>query len=181
MSRIRLLEKEEMEPDIAEMVEELEKTTGDSTAMRVMAHRADILRSFAQFYWNLQMEGMLDRKLVELVRLGIAQINQCPNCLAGRYQDAIDQGFTEDLVRRLPLAEASDRFTPREKAAIAFGQKMARDHRSVTDDDFARLHQHFSEKEIVELCMLVAQFIGIGRVFAVVDAWNPACEIAASG
>jgi uncharacterized peroxidase-related enzyme len=178
MSRIRLLEKDEMEPDIAQMVEDTQKMTGDSTAMRALAHRPDIIRSFAQFYWQLQMEGMLDRKLVELVRLAIAQINQCPNCLAGRYQDSIEQGLTEELVQRLPLVEFSDRFTPREKAAIVFGQKMARDHRSVTDEDFARLHEHFSEKEIVELCMLVAQFIGIGRILAAIDAWNTVCEIA---
>jgi alkylhydroperoxidase family enzyme len=68
-------------------------------------------------------------------------------------------------------------FTEREKAAIAFAQKMARDHFSVGDEDFARLYKHFSEKEVVELGFDVAQFIGIGRLFAVIDATNTVCAI----
>ena len=67
--------------------------------------------------------------------------------------------------------------TDREKAAIAFGQTMARDHYSVADEAFARLYQYFSEQEIVELGFDVAQFIGIGRLFAVLDATNTTCAI----
>ena len=54
---------------------------------------------------------------------------------------------------------------------------MARDHQMVGDDDFGRLYEHFSPREVVELCMLVAQFIGIGRMFAVIDASNAGCSI----
>ena len=172
MARIRLAESAEMEPDVAEMIAGIEEMTGDSTAMRVLAHRPEMLRSFVQFYWPLQTEGLLSRKLIELVRLRIAQINQCPNCLAGRYQDSFEEGLTESLISKLPDAERSGEFSEREKAAIHFGAKMAADHWSVDDEDFARLHRHFSEQEVVELNMLVAQFIGIGRMFAVIDAMN---------
>ena len=177
MSRIRLLELSAMEPEMAEIVTRVDEMTGDSTAMRAVAHRPDIVKAFGPFYWTLQMEGLLDRKLIELVRLGIAQINQCKNCLGSRYQDSIDQGLTEEMVAALPNAENSPLFTDREKAAIVFGQKMARDHYSVGDEDFVRLHKYFSEKEIVELGFDVAQFIGIGRLFAVLDATNTVCAI----
>ena len=177
MSRIRLLELSDMDPEMAGIVQTVEEMTGDSTAMRAVAHRPDIVKAFGPFYWTLQMEGLLDRKLIELVRLAIAQINQCRNCLGSRYQDSIEQGLSEEMVAALPNAETSPLFTDREKAAIAFGQKMARDHYSVGDEDFARLYQYFSEKEIVELGFDVAQFIGIGRLFAVLDATNTVCAI----
>lgn len=180
MARIRLLDTHEMEPDIRDMCTAIETQTGDSTAMRIVAHRPDILRSFAKFYWQLQTEGLLSRKLIELVRLSIAQINECQNCLAGRYQDSFDEGLTEELIAALPMAESSPLFTDREKAAISYGQKMAADHFSVGDEDFIRLHQFFTEQELVELCMDVAQFIGIGRMFAVLDARNTVCAIPAS-
>jgi alkylhydroperoxidase family enzyme len=93
-------------------------------------------------------------------------------------QDSVDQGLTEEHVRRLPMVEYSDMFTEAEKAAIVFCQKVARDHSSVGDEDYARLHKYFSEKEIVEICMLVAQFVGVGRMLATIDAWEPVCEIA---
>lgn len=177
MSRIRLLELPEMEPQMAEIVNNINKMTGDSTGMRAVAHRPDIIEAFAPFYYTLQMEGLLDRKLIELVRLAIAQINQCKNCLNARFQDSIDEGLTEELVAALPNVETSPLFTDREKAAIVFAQKMAYDHYSVGDEDFIRLHKYFSEKEIVELGFDVAQFIGIGRLFAVLDATNTVCTI----
>lgn len=177
MSRIRLLETGEMEQDIAEMCASIEESTGDSTAIRAIAHRPDIVRSFVQFYAPLQTQGLLSRKLLELVRLAIAQINQCKNCLESRYQDAIDEGLTEELISALPNVESSPLFSEREKKAIRYGQKMAANHFEVGDDDFVRLHRHFSEQELVELCMNVAQFVGIGRLFAVLDATNTACAI----
>jgi hypothetical protein len=47
----------------------------------------------------------------------------------------------------------------------------------VGDEDFARLYEYFTPQEVVELCMLVAQFIGIGRMFTVIDASNAGCKI----
>lgn len=177
MARIRLAEDHELDQDTKAVIDQIHEATGDTTALRALAHRPDILMSFMGFYGPLQMEGLLNRKLVELVRLSIAQINQCSACLAGRYQDAFDDGLTEGLIEQLPFAEQSDAFTDREKAAIAFAQTMASDHWSVNDDDFARLYEYFNEKEVVELVMDVAQFIGIGRAFAVMDAMNTECSV----
>lgn len=177
MSRIRLLEPAEMEPDIAAVCEQMQVATGDSTALRALSHRPDILRSFMGFYGPLQFEGRLGRKLVELVRLGIAQINVCRNCLGARYADSVAEGLTEELIRELPNVESSPLFSEREKAAIVFGQKMARDHFSIGDDDYIRLHQHFSEEEVVELCLDVAMFVGIGKLFTTIDATNTTCVI----
>jgi AhpD family alkylhydroperoxidase len=180
MSRIRLLELSEMTPEMADIVTNVGQMTGDFTGMRAVAHRPDIIQAFAPFYWKLQMEGLLDRKLIELVRLGIAQLNRCKNCLGSRYQDSIQQGLTEEMVAALPQVETSPLFTDREKAAIVFGQRMASDHHGVGDADFVRLHKYFTEEEIVELGFDVALFVGIGRLFAVLDATNTVCAIPAA-
>lgn len=177
MTRIRLAELDELEGDIRSMVEEVEAATGDSTALRVLAHRPDILKSFIEFYWPLQTAGLLSRKLIELVRLAVAQINQCPGCLSARYEDSIEEGLTEALVAKLPDIDTARDFSARERVAIRYARKMASNHLDVTDGDFIELHEHFSEGEIVELVMLVAMFIGIGRSFAAIDAMNPVCPI----
>ena len=41
---------------------------------------------------------------------------------------------------------------------------MATDRLDVTDDSFDGLREHFSDPEIVELCMNVALFVGFGRM-----------------
>jgi len=80
------------------------------------------------FYWPLQTQGLLNRKLIEITRLVIAQINQSPNCLATRCQDSFAEGLTEDLIAKLPKAEQSTGFSNKEKTAITFARKMAMDH-----------------------------------------------------
>ncbi|MBT4160293.1 MAG: hypothetical protein HOC70_16820 [Gammaproteobacteria bacterium] len=46
---------------------------------------------------------------------------------------------------------------------------MALDHQSVDDAFFEDLHGHFSDEQIVELGMVIGQFIGFGRLLAVLD------------
>lgn len=89
----------------------------------------------------------------------------------------MDQGLTEEHIRNLPNAQQSNLFTDAEKAAINYGQKLARDHKSITDEDFAGLYRHFSERQVMAICMLAAQFVGVGRMLATLDTWNPVCEI----
>ncbi len=182
MSRVRLLEDHEIEDaEVLSVIQVMQERTGDTAGMRVLAHRPDIMKSFMAFYGPLQLEGLLSRKLVELVRFGIAHINQCSACLSARYEDSFAQGLTEDMIDALWEADSSDLFTEREKAAIVFGQKMASDHYSVTDEDFERLYRSFSEKEVIELLMDIAMFIGIGRMYAVVDSVNMVCEVRIPG
>ena len=72
MSRVRLLNDEELDPGFQKML-----GTEDEMYARVIAHRPDLVRSFAKFYLPLRKEGLRDAKLKELVRLRIAGINNC--------------------------------------------------------------------------------------------------------
>lgn len=178
MTRIPLAQDHEIREDILETIKDLEsQSTGDMSTMRILAYRPDIMEPFLEFYMSLQQKGMLDIKLVELVRMAVAQVNQCSTCLSGQYEAAVDAGVTQELVNALPYAETDDRFTPAEQVSIGFAKKMARNHWEVNDEDFARLYEHFSKHEIVELIMDIVQFIGIGKMFAVIDSINPVCEI----
>lgn len=54
---------------------------------------------------------------------------------------------------------------------------MAIDHHAIDDAFFARLHGEFTDPEIVELGMLIGQFIGVGRLLMVLDLEPKACEV----
>jgi alkylhydroperoxidase family enzyme len=50
------------------------------------------------------------------------------------------------------------------------------------DDAFkAELRQHFSEPEIVELGMMIGQYISFGRLLMMLDIGKEACEIYTPG
>ncbi len=53
--------------------------------------------------------------------------------------------------------------------AVEYADRMALDHHNMDDAFFARLHEHFSDAQIVELGMMIGQFIGFGRLLMVLD------------
>ena len=54
---------------------------------------------------------------------------------------------------------------------------MALDHHRIDDELFNRLHAEFSDTQILELGMMIGQFIGVGRLLAVLDLEPKVCEI----
>ena len=68
-------------------------------------------------------------------------------------------GLVEAQYDELLNFESSDRYDERQKAALAYTEAIA--WRLDTDDAFwARMHQHFSEPELVELGCFVALTYG---------------------
>ncbi len=53
--------------------------------------------------------------------------------------------------------------TPRERAAVRFGEKLAVDHQKVDDALWAEMRREFTEAEIIELVAHTTLYIGFGR------------------
>ncbi len=134
---------------------------------RVYAQAPGIAGPYLTYMKALRDNGTLPRRLVELLRLRISFHNQCRTCMSIRYSDGIEDGLTEGLVCSLEKPQESDDLSAAEKAALAFADKFATDHLSITDDTFARLYEHFGAGEVMELCFQVATFVGYGRMGAV--------------
>ena len=83
--------------------------------------------------------------------------------------------MTEEKIAELDTA--SNSYNPRERLALEYAERMATDHHGMDDAFFDRLHEEFSDPEIVELGMLIGQFIGVGRLLMVLDLEPRACEI----
>jgi AhpD family alkylhydroperoxidase len=130
------------------------------------AHRPEILAAYGSVTEAIHTSGTLSRRLVELVRLRIAFHNQCRSCMAIRYEAAVDDGVSEDLVCSLERpAEAPD-LTAAERAALRYADLFATNHLAIDDAVHDDLRQHFSEGEVVELGMICALFGGFGRLAA---------------
>ncbi len=64
-----------------------------------------ITRHQRHFMESLFHDCVLPRRIQELIRLRIAFHNQCRSCMAMRYEDALKDGVTEDLVCSLERPE----------------------------------------------------------------------------
>jgi alkylhydroperoxidase family enzyme len=64
-------------------------------------------------------------------------------------------GIAATKLAALAGFETSPEFSDRERAALGFATAIVREDREVTDEDWTRLREHFSEPEVVELVFAV--------------------------
>lgn len=99
----------------------------------------------------------LDAKLRALVETRVSQINGCAYCTDLHSREAREHGEKQQRLDSLPVWRESPFFTEHEKAAFAWAESMtliATTHAG--DSDYKRLHQYFSDAEIVELSLSIS-------------------------
>jgi len=94
----------------------------------------------------------------------IAQLNDCPVCLAFRAASVKEQGVTEDFYRHVGDHDTVDAFSRQEQLAIEYAERFALDHLGIDDAFFARLAECFTDAEILDLTICLAAFLGLGRM-----------------
>ncbi|HEY0960013.1 MAG TPA: hypothetical protein VGE05_12185 [Novosphingobium sp.] len=102
---------------------------------------------------------LLEPKLLELLRIRSAQLGGCEPCMASRKAE----GATEDAVACLLDANLRHDLSPRERLAMEFIDLLATDHHKIGDDLYARMAEHFTTAEIVEVGMVAGKSIGTHR------------------
>lgn len=166
MTRVDPIKADDWPQEMKENIKPELLTDLEQGLMRYWAHRPDLVNGLAAFSGGLKINRTLPEKLVELVRLRVAFFNQCRSCMAIRYTDAVNDGLTEDLVCSLERPEEADDLSEAEKVAIRYGELMATDHLRIDDAIYDELRKHYTQPQIVELGMVVAFFVGFGRLAA---------------
>jgi len=72
-----------------------------------------------------------------------------------RHAVDVAQGVPPEHLAEVLRHEQSPWFSERERAALAFSEQITRDDREVSESCLARLREHFTEPEIVELTFIV--------------------------
>ena len=65
-------------------------------------------------------------------------------------------GASDEKIRQVPTWRDSELFTPVERAALEYAEKMTITGERVSDELWERLRGHFSEPQLVELTAAVA-------------------------
>jgi alkylhydroperoxidase family enzyme len=124
-------------------------------------------------------------RVIEGVRMRIAQVNGCLICQSSRTpRDRPDYRHIPELPESFYEAVAdwrsSDEFSARERLAIEFADRYAADHRSLdTDEDlWNELHGEFSDSELVDLALFAGASM-IGGRFAHIFGLDVACPVPA--
>ena len=133
----------------------------ESQAIR--AHCPNVIRAFSQA-WDLTFRnGVLDHRIKELCRVYVSKSVECSYCGLQRSVKGRQQGLTEDAYDELLDYVSSDRYSEREKTALAYTDAIVWDADLADDALWERLHRHFTEPELVELGFFVALTLGQQR------------------
>jgi alkylhydroperoxidase family enzyme len=103
----------------------------------------------------------------ELARMRIAYINDCAICRQWRKTPGAAGHLTEDDYANVCTPDAYDGYSPRERLAIEYAEKFALDHHAIDDAFFARLHEQFSDAEILDLTVCIGGWLALGRTLHV--------------
>ena len=169
MPRIPALPYEDWRSDLKTLVDPNSASPLQMAGTSILArapHMALANFSFAATAANGQR---LSARLLELVRLRIAFHNQCRSCMAMRYETAVQDGLTEELVCSLERPMEASNLSDREKMALEYADLFATNHHAINDDTIDKLRKHFTYDEIVELGLFSGYFLGMGRFLASLD------------
>jgi alkylhydroperoxidase family enzyme len=134
--------------------------------MQIIAYSSAAMTAMHRNYEATFRKGVLEPRLVELLRLHSAQTAMCAPCSTSRKDDSI----SEDDVACL-LSPDSAQFEPRERAALRFFDLLADDHHSIDDDTFRSLAEVFTTAECIEMAYLCSSFLGGHRLMHAIGAF----------
>jgi AhpD family alkylhydroperoxidase len=105
----------------------------------------------------------LDHKLIHLLKMRASQINGCAYCIDMHSKDARALGESEQRLYELNAWRETPFYTDRERAALEWTESLTLVSQThVPDEVYESVKKHFSEKEIVDLSILVS----------VINVWN---------
>ncbi len=105
----------------------------------------------------------LEEPLIDLIKLRASQINGCAYCLDMHWKDLRAIGENEQRLYSLDAWRECPYYTDRERAALEWAEAVTRvADTHVPEEVYAKVSQHFTEKELADLTVAVAT----------INAWN---------
>jgi AhpD family alkylhydroperoxidase len=107
----------------------------------------------------------LDQSLIELVKLRASQINGCAFCIDKHSKDARRVGESAQRLDLLSAWHESPIYSARERAAFAWTEVLTRlSIDGAPDDIYEELKGQFSDKEVVDLTILIGHINLLNRL-----------------
>jgi len=158
----------------------MKKLTGRAPArgsgiepVEIWAHQPKMMSGMGKFQQAVRKGKAVDDRLKNLVELKGAQMIGCEYCVDLGSQICRNSGFADEELLALPNYRSSNLFTEREKVALDYAVAVMRTPVEVSDELFARMRAHFTEKEMVEITALLT--------VVNLDRFNAAFGIASAG
>jgi alkylhydroperoxidase family enzyme len=158
--RISYVPLDDMTPEMrAEMERCAREGTPRPESSAVRAHVPAAFWFFASSWNDLFRNGIVDHPVKELCRVYVSHSVKCEYCGNQRSERGRSEGLVEGKYDELLNFESSESYSEREKAALAYAEAIVWTG-DADDALWARLYEHFSEAELVELGCMIGLTLG---------------------
>ena len=123
--------------------------------VEIWARQPKMMVGMGKFNQAVRKGKSVDERLKNLVELKGAQMIGCEFCLDLGSQICRNSGLSDEELLALPRYRGSALFTEREKLALDYAVAVMRTPVEVTDELFARIKEHFSDEQLVEITALL--------------------------
>ena len=131
-----------------------------------MQRKPKLVQAFAQLNAAvMDPAGEVDLGFRRLIGHVASKAAGCLYCQAHTLLGAQNFGVSEAKLADVWNYAASPHYSPRERVALDFALAAAAQPNEVTDELFARLREHWSEAEVVEI-------LGVVAMFGFLNRWN---------
>lgn len=163
MARVKILQKDEVEPIARDMFQKSEDTTGGVINLfRVLAHSPKICRDWNRMGTTILMKGELDRKLMELAVVRVGELAQAEYELAAHRALGMRFGLTQAQIDAVADWKSASVFDEVESIVLQYTDEVALNYR-VSDETYAKIEEHFSQRDIVELTVTIGFYGMVAR------------------
>jgi 4-carboxymuconolactone decarboxylase len=163
MARVKLLQKEEVQPKAREIYDKIEEGGARIINLyRALAHSPSVLHNFTRLGNSLLSRAELSPKLRELVILRIARLTGSEYEWAQHYPVALEVGVTREQAEAISHWSYSTKFSDEERAVLQYTDEVTQDV-EVKDKTFKTLQQYLNEQCIVELTASIGYWGMVAR------------------
>jgi uncharacterized peroxidase-related enzyme len=159
MARVKLIQPDEC-PGQSALIERIRRGRRGTfiNVYKVLLHSPDLANVWLDLVNAVRWKTELGGRLREIAIIRVGYLNKCAYVVKQHVPElSVPEGLSQEESDALADWRTSKYFSERERAALAYADAMTREV-DVPDTVFADLRRHFSERQIVELTVLIGTY-----------------------
>lgn len=165
MARVSPIQEEE-HPELADILGRIKISRGRGHVYRVLLHSPAVALTWFEQNNAFRANTDLDGKIRELAIIRVIQLKNVKYLLQAHLPKiALQEGLSAAQCAALGEWRNSDLFDDRERAVLGYAEAMT-ERPDVPAPIFDALRPHFSERQIVELTVLIGAYIMSSHVLS---------------
>ena len=135
---------------------------------QMLLHSPPVAEGWLKYFTAIRQQCSLSPALRELVIMRIAVVNGAPYEAQQHAPIALKEGITQAQLDALDGWEASDRFTPQQRAVLALADGMTKNVQ-VPRSAIEAVREFLDDREVVELVATIAGYNMVSRFLEALD------------